>query len=526
MNSRSIMILMVLAVSLFGCDIKEPTTCLTGSEKCENDPVGNSGTYYVCGQDGEWSTEIRCNRGCAGDFKRCSDHSSIPHCEENTIKCSQQTDYDIAFKCHHQQWIPEICQPGSCTDGSGCIQPSTVCSGKDTLCYDVDNIGSLEVSCKNGNWLMNYCNNSLTCSGSRCTDESLLNCGGVNCQAQPGWETGSCDADKCVPSLCKKEFHFYTDATGNVICEENTNDHCGEARTPCQPGEICDTETGQCIDHHVGDECTDASQCGGGKVCEEGRCVECRQNEEKCDLDSTEHGQHYTCLETGKWSEPETCEYGCDNNHCKEAECTEALPCPVVGEICEAGRCLECRQNAEKCDLDTTEHGQHYTCLENGKWSEPETCKYRCDGDHCAEFECTEARDCAEREVCENRTCVPVTDQCTPGSSKCEYRSSDSMESIEYFCDENYVWKQSIICPIGCDGNHQHCVMPEEGTKCDYTNIASICIDSKNGGYELTCIELMKMYLYGRNRFAKLDVMTIILIVTFQNKTNIVVTAI
>lgn len=506
MKSRSIIIFMFLTVSLFGCEIKEPTTCLTGSEKCENDPVGKGGSFYICGQNGTWNSEIRCNRGCATDFKRCSDHSDIPHCdEENAIRCSSQGNYDIAFKCNHQQWIPEICQSGSCTEGSGCMEPATTCSEEGTQCYDVDSIGSFELSCNNDNWLMNYCNQGLSCSGSRCTDESLIDCGGVNCTNAPGWENGTCEKDKCVPSACKTGYHFYNANSGDVICEENTRDHCGKDRTACQSNEICQKNEGRCIESTVVED-------------------DCIPGKESCEMDRNSGHYFYTvCHDDKRWSTPIECKDGCDElNHCKGCidGTTYCVDKPSVSfefqcinnqwipEVCQQGCNSErshCEQTSTTCHngdsscmyIDALGVSVEYKCI-NNSW----VTKYCPSGVICIDNHCDEPNACTIHEqilpecivnsegkafyglcgselirmnvrcgdntsnsntfVCSEKTGYCA--ECKPGESRCTTENS-----IAYIqsCSEDEYWVSQERCEYGCDSETITCNPKPECTPKD-----------------------------------------------------------
>jgi hypothetical protein len=74
-----------------------------------------------------------------------------------------------------------------------------------------------------------------------------------------------CVADQCVPPCTEQPDR----CTGDQICDGQTG-ACIEpcTTTGCGVGEVCDPSTGQCSDG----ECLETADCPAGSRCDEGQC--------------------------------------------------------------------------------------------------------------------------------------------------------------------------------------------------------------------------------------------------------------
>ena len=171
------------------------------------------------------------------------------------------------------------------------------------------------------------------------------------------------------------------DSVGNGI-----GDACRfcKANTDCGTGKIC--QFGQCVD------CIDSAQCGD-RVCDvsTGKCVDCSpQHTCPSTLKCGATNRCVQCLQTSDCA----ANNACVQNHCLP-QCTSASSCPTGAPFCAQGACVQCRSTAD--------------CT-NNLW---------CDGGSCRP-QCTSAGDCTGGRVCDatTRTCVlPCSGMCLNGQA-------------------------------------------------------------------------------------------------------------
>ena len=201
---------------------------------------------------------------------------------------------------------------------------------------------------------------------------------------------GDCPVDECVGTSC---------TVSGAYCSESypcplTADTCGYRSCDCSNPDYDYTDP-ICSDPDCEDVCTlrcdnelcvpDTSceedvDCIGSisDICEEGRCVECVDNDD-CDEDDDEE---------------------CVNNFC-EKPCTENEECPLF-HACDDGECVErgCGSNTE-CILAASRTGSAedprlFECLPTSGDDDTRICKLPCENDS----------GCASFEVCDDGFCV------------------------------------------------------------------------------------------------------------------------
>jgi hypothetical protein len=179
------------------------------------------------------------------------------------------------------------------------------------------------------------------------------------------------------------------DSMGNGV-----GDACRACKlnTDCGSGKIC--QFGQCV------ECIDNAQCGD-RVCKQGKCEACAA--------STECSGKNVCSPTGHCQECVTSADCPGGQSCVQAacfaQCTVDANCP--GGFCAAGACVACRSNAD---------------CSGGKWCDSGTCRAQCSTD----------ANCAGGRVCEQatRTCVlPCSAMCPTG------QACDAASTCRPLCD-------------------------------------------------------------------------------------------
>jgi hypothetical protein len=244
------------------------------SEPCQ-DTDGNACTSAGCDGTGacdQAHVMVPVSTSCNADQDACT----IDHCDGagQCVKLEDVTCQPANLPCEGGQ----LCDPesGTCVDQpDGAI--STSCDADDSMCTmdHCDGNGQCvqrsEVECQPAN---------LPCEGGELCDPQS-----GECVEQPdGAVSTACDVDddKCTTDHC--------DGNGQCVFQENVQ--CQDPNPPCEGGQLCNPETGQCTDQPDGavstpctpddDLCT-THHCDGAGECVIESEVVCLEPENECE---------------------------------------------------------------------------------------------------------------------------------------------------------------------------------------------------------------------------------------------------
>jgi hypothetical protein len=338
--------------------------------------------------------------------------SGMPSCD-NTILDQDETDVDCGGSCD------------PCADGAGCMVgadcQSLVCSSgscEPPTCYDDVQNGNEDGidcgttcpdacgqsgecedddDCRPGE----YCARGATCEPAACdngvqeTNETDIDCGGVDCPDCPPGGTCNVNAD-CASHICDDETNTCTapSCSDGELNGDETDEDCGGSCPPCQNSETCENDSdcvsGICVDDNCeapgcndgvqnGAEtdvdcggnscgpCGDGAGCEAGDDCDNGVCTDNMCAAPACD-DGVRNGD-----------ESDTdCGGPCGATCTTGQDCFDAVDC--VQGVCEFGQCsppdcLDNVENGDETDLDcggscgaTCEIGED--CIDGGDCEE------------------------------------------------------------------------------------------------------------------------------------------------------------
>lgn len=437
---------------LNGCGLSAPPTCVTDSERCENDDYGYS-ISYLCGTDGTWKAIKSCE-SCNGN--NCVGGVSDIGCDtEGKTKCIDTPSNSIQFTCMNHFWIPEICH-SQCNDDHCDLIGLCTSESQESCTY----IHSLDIAvythCNDEHKLESLYCPFKACDGNVCQKENekdnVTVCGeaGIDCTTTiESWVSGECTEGRCVVFMCADGKHPYTTNEAS-ICEPNDMDNCGEHGVPCQTLSVAKSTTVECSPEGV----CKATDCESGYHVYEGAC------EKDDNTNCHEHGIACTKdLVTG--SETVSCDSGeciavtCDSDHV------------LNGSVCMD---KSCNDGDIKCE-DTGTTGKLYQCSGNS-WVEQDTCasNYSCKSTtECGECINNETSCSDNDKVGQITTCsggMKSTNAC-PDSYSCKSTTScGTCQNGQKRCsDNNYQ-----TCSTGTWSTTQTCTAPYGGTAtCDNT---------------------------------------------------------
>ena len=278
----------------------------------------------------------------------CEDND-INNCGGHGIKCSQMSGWKSGA-CENINSHKECTNDSDC-DGGICIENE--CHATECIASECENIYELE----NGR-----CISRTTCPPNQhqyknfCEDDDTDNCGDHNNQcriAVEGWETGKCEAGRCVVERCKPGYHL-----SEGRCKDDTPLACGEPPTACAPGQLC--SNGTCKDN-----------CDSGYI----RCVSLEDIVSCADplTNSTYCGADSSCTSYISCQTGQTCKEGsCIQTSCPEDGKTlceiEGQPQCIAIHADDAANCGDCNYN---CNEHTPENAVSLGCFEG-------QCRYEC----------------------------------------------------------------------------------------------------------------------------------------------------
>ena len=294
------------------------------------------------------------------------------YCGQQVITC--KTDAECVENHKSDGWTQAVCEDNKCKatacndkthlkDGTCAIDTDTACGNENlncnieiehstsTRCVPVkvtseDNSIKYEkqcevLKCKTGYHVSDNVTNNIS---SKCDEDSITNCGGINCTLLSGWSNGECNQEaNCQSNECLPGYHPYNKVVDGyfIACIADTDQDCGKIGNACQSeeGEIRGCIQGECV----------------LRGCLDGYHKSTNHGEPTCKLDSvTECGaESFDCtklsgvnLETAKCISPTIC-----------ADDTCLLGYHSTNEAglnpCEADTNENCGSHGKKCPSDT-----------------------------------------------------------------------------------------------------------------------------------------------------------------------------
>ena len=366
----------------------------------------------------------------------------------------------------------------------------------------------------NKGWKEAQCTEDDNCIAIKCEDKYILHdgdcldsidCCGNNCDPctkSDGWESGSCKDGKCIADKCKKGFHTYNDDNGNVYCQIDTSDACGETGDVCPPTYICNQEKATCECAPELTECntkcynllTETDHCGScdticnvanaENYCNEGEC------QFTCKEGYTASEDNTVCIEAIECSNDETiCDGKCVNLLTSNDHCGSCYNSCKVGQ-CKAGIC-QCEDNKADCSgkcIDLTNDPNNCG-----------SCGYHCESGQCKESKCQ----CKDNQTDCNGKCIELTtnDNCgecgkvCPAGQMClnkECKCPTGKINCSGICidpstDSNNCGECGKICSGGKTCNNNNCTCPSNETECDGTCVDLTTNSNHCGSCEKSC---------------------------------------
>ncbi|HEU5074035.1 MAG TPA: hypothetical protein VFU02_07675, partial [Polyangiaceae bacterium] len=265
--------------------------------------------------------ECEDDKDCCGDRPR----EAPAKCANRNSICLTPTLGDCTtFSCTADSECGSgVCPPGTCSLGGSCetdadcepdVCVGSACSISNVYCItDADCYG--ELSC-GGYRVCNCANPDFNPSDPICTDPE---CEDV-C-------TLRCDSELCVPD---------TSCESDDDCIGSVNDICEDGRcVECVENDDCSEAEEECVNNVCEKPCTENEECPLFHACEDGECIErgCGSDNE-CILaasraGSAEDPRLFQCLAAGGNSDTHICKLPCEN----DAGCASS-------EVCDDGFCV------------------------------------------------------------------------------------------------------------------------------------------------------------------------------------------
>jgi hypothetical protein len=189
---------------------------------------------------------------------------------------------------------------------------------------------------------------------------AALRIGGTGCSTGGQCKTGQCVGGRCS---CSRKF---------PNCKQPTN--------PCKEA-TCNFSTKHCV---VGPG-SDDIDCGGGKTCCDGRCVNTQTNEAYCG----------------------SCDNGCTGNDaCQRGTCFPRSICPANADICVAPN-IECHKpDTTPCECVTSTEGNTFCAVQEAFCVTPPA-------------PCQTSANCVSGEACVDISGCCSGDPLPPGTKTC-----------------------------------------------------------------------------------------------------------
>ena len=486
------------------CDPMAGCTHVPGQGSCDDGNPCSWGDQCLAGKC-IGGKPVECDDANACTDDSCDPQSGCTH-SANNAQCDDLNACTTDDHCANGQCVSE--QPTECDDDNHCTTDICLPQGG---CQYVHN----SVPCNDGD----ACTNGDKCAIGQCVAGAPVQCNDGN----------PCTADSCLDGVCKFE-----PAAGD--CDDGNpctlNDQCGEGF--CKPGVALDCNddsicTGDHCDPQIGcvhtlntAPCDDGDACSVGDVCGLGECkagvqLNCDDGN-PCTESACANGQCIHAPAGGECSDGNACTDGdhclaglcipdsilacddenlCTTDSChpidgcqhaaKEGSCDDGNAC-TTDDACAAGKCvggpdLACN-DSNVCTDDSC--APETGCLFQNNSAPCDDGTVCTETDTCAEGECigSDAKDCADNDLCTTDSCHPIDgclhvaiapccgngqkeggEECDDGNlangdgcdSNCKSESINSAECQDYLVLSNY--DRNITQNDGnggvetCDGN-------------------------------------------------------------------------
>lgn len=197
----------------------------------------------------------------------------------------------------------------------------------------------------------NECNGIETCSDGKCKSGDVQD-DGIICAVDEDQDfvcrDGNCLKSRCGDGIVDARLQEVCD-DGNVTNGDGCNVDCKYSCTEsaaCSDGNVCNGEEACDLELHVcvaGTKAEDATECGAGRVCNDGRCVSTVCGDgvidegEECDDENTVEGDGCTA----------DCQYDCEaDDDCSDQNlCSGQETCDLETHTCQPGEPLTCDDN-------------------------------------------------------------------------------------------------------------------------------------------------------------------------------------
>ncbi len=198
---------------------EENKLCDENQDKCVDDCKDNdfeciddsAASYRVC-ENKDWVFK-ECDSGKICQNNQCIGPEVTEECQADAFECTGEFSYRT---CVEEKWAEGNCENGKVCQNNACIPQPTSCEGSVFLCTDKFNYRK----CVENKWVNEKCEDGKVCQNNACVPP----------------EPSDCNEGKflgCTQDKTQKQIQ---------ICNpQNVKNE------PCDPGMICDTQSGGCI---------------------------------------------------------------------------------------------------------------------------------------------------------------------------------------------------------------------------------------------------------------------------------------
>ncbi len=294
----------------------------------------------------------------------------------------------------------------------------------------------------------------------------------------------------------------------NIICKpacQNPYGQEGDGRCDYSLRQYLICSAGSWICQGQSSYCSNCNHCGDGMCnCDETyiNCpADCKPNcdegwltEYRCYGNYRQRKyQHEDC--SIEWKTVETCQYGCENNECKEPNiCSDpnhpeyCYQCDHVGDgICNCGETyqtapMDCRPECDdgwlsdyRCHDDWVQRKYQYSDC-SIDWVNLEYCEYGCENNHCQD---KKDEDCDDRDgyygskFCKHGDVYREYRNYYWDGDECDYESWDEkIDDCEYGCEDGHCIDEcdcccQKTCSCRCDCSYCNCHECYDNGDCD-----------------------------------------------------------
>lgn len=417
----------------------------TGAAVCSNTPV-DCGAQVCDPADGS-CVDCLADADCAAGF--CLTGATAA--DNTCVECLADADCDDGNACTDDACTGNACvntnNTAACDDGNACTSGDVCANG---ACAGTNNTDA----CDDGD----ACTENDVCAGGACAGTAIAGC----CATDADCDTAA--GEVCNNGTCEVPAPACTaaaDCDDQDLCTDNAcvNGACVFTPKACNTGEVCNPNTGNCVECLTNADCDDGVGCTVD-ACSGNTCSNIA-NDTLCDDNLFCTGTE-TCEPDNKDANADGCVSSGDpcegaGKICNEAgstcdDCTSAAQCddgvPCTNDSCNVGTCQHANDDT-KCPDPLNCDGIDYCdpsnkdadadgCVQPGNPCDPLLCDEGTyvAGDNSTCTKCTSNADCDDSVTCTNDTCDGISGACShaPDSMLCpDALFCDGVDS----CDPN-----------------------------------------------------------------------------------------